>query len=219
MKPKIAVIVYHKNAELIYPKIWIDQFRATILGQSYRDFHIYEHNYGGGEYNIFYESQNKTFTNLLTYPCKTFVDSMNYLIDFCFDKMEYDYVFNTNVDDFYALNRIENQLIYLKSGYDVVASNFHLTRGESIIHSHRMNEQNIGVELSRNNNPIGHPVVAYSRNFWEKNKYYIPEEIPTEDLKLWQRSYKNGAKFAISPQFLLYHRIHEQSVCKNPNNR
>ena len=150
-------------------------------------------------------------------PVATFVDSMNYLLDEAFES-GCDYVFNTNIDDYFAVQRIERQLHFLNQGYDIVASNFHLVKDGTVYHSHRMNEQNIGLELERGNNPIGHPVVAYSRKFWENNKYN-PEEIPAEDLKLWQRAYKTGSKFIIMPDFLLFHRVHNQSVCQNPENR
>lgn len=216
-KPKIAIIVYHKNAEKLYPKTWIEQFRSSILNQTYKDFTILEHNYGADFFTIFKKEDNM---DTLSYQrhMPTFVHSMNYIINEAFSS-GYDYVFNTNIDDYYALNRIERQLMYLSCGYDIVASNFHLIRDDKIVHSHLMNTQNIKVELERNNNPIGHPVVAYNKSFWKKGFRYIPEEIPTEDLKLWQRSYKEGATFAVCPDFLLYHRVHNQSVCQNPNNR
>lgn len=211
-KPKIAIIVYHKNASSIYPEKWIEEFRSSILNQTYKDFDIFEIEYSGGDFRIF------TNSNWFSHKFNTFVDAMNHLLDVCFH-LNYDYVFNTNIDDYYALNRIERQLMYLSCGYDIVASNFHLIRDDKIVHSHLMNTQNIKVELERNNNPIGHPVVAYNKSFWKKGFRYIPEEIPTEDLKLWQRSYKEGATFAVCPDFLLYHRVHNQSVCQNPNNR
>lgn len=211
--------MYHKKAQELYPKEWIDKFRDSIVNQTYKDFIILEHNYGN-EKIANREDKFSIFPNsvFFTHPRGTFVHSMNDLLKEAFENQICDYVFNTNVDDYFAVNRIERQLIFLEQGYDVVASNFHLVRDGNVYHSHRMNEQNIGVELARNNNPIGHPVVAYNRKFWENNKY-IPEEIPMEDLKLWQRAYKNGAKFKILPDFLLYHRIHNQSVCQNPENR
>ena len=207
----MALISYHKRAQELYPKEWIDKYRNSILNQTYKDFDIFEVEYSGGSFRIF---ENSDF---FSHSFSTFVDAMNHLLDVCF-LHHYDYVFNTNVDDYFAVQRIERQLHFLNQGYDIVASNFHLVKDGTVYHSHRMNEQNIGLELERGNNPIGHPVVAYSRKFWENNRY-IPEEIPAEDLKLWQRAYKTGSKFIIMPDFLLFHRVHNQSVCQNPENR
>lgn len=215
MKPKIAIIVYHKNAGKIYPEAWVNQFRESILNQTYKDFHILEHNYGGEDWFIFDNAEKHG--HLRNDKKATFVDAMNELLDRAFNEYKYDYVFNTNVDDYYALNRIERQLPYLRAGHDVVASNFHLVRDDQIIYSHNFKGINIGAELEKENNPIGHPVVGYSKSFWEKHRY-VPEEIPKEDLRLWQRAYKDS-KFIILPDFLLYHRIHNNSVCQNKENR
>jgi len=219
-KPKVCIICYHKNAEKLYPETWIEQFRSSIFNQTYKDFIILEHNYGNEKVEK-REDKFSVFSNSIffTWPRPTFVHSMNDMLKEAFENQGCDYVFNTNIDDFYALNRIERQLMYLSCGYDIVASNFYLIRDDKIVHSHLMNTQNIKVELERNNNPIGHPVVAYNKSFWKKGFKYIPEEIPMEDLKLWQKSYKEGATFAICPDFLLFHRVHNQSVCQNPNNR
>lgn len=211
-KPKICVLCYHKNASKLYPEKWIDAYRQSVLNQTYKNFDIIENNYGGDNYKIF----DRDYFHPIIFS--TFVHCVNSMLDFCFNTVGYDYVFNTNVDDYYAINRIERQLLFLEQGYDIVASNFHLIRDDRIYHSHRMNEQNIALELSRNNNPIGHPVVAYSRKFWE-NKRYNPSEIPMEDMRLWQRAIKSGSKFIILPDFLLYHRVHNQSVCQNSENR
>ena len=70
---------------------------------------------------------------------------------------------------------------------------------------------NIKNELDSNHNVISHPSVAYSRNFWENNKYDITK-TPEEDLDLWKRASGENYKFYIIPEFLLTYRIHENQV-------
>lgn len=199
---KISLIAYHK-AVTQYPKQWIDEFSASILGQTYQDFDIFELNYGGGEERLF-ACSNFESKELLNHA-----EAMNYLIDKCFE-LGYDYTLNSNIDDIYALDRVEKQLPYMQQGYDVISSNFDLFNEEGTYHTHQFHNLNIRKELSKNHNIICHPVVAISKHFWSFNRYF-PHEIPFEDMKLWQRSI-GSFKFIILPEILLHHREHAKSV-------
>lgn len=207
---KQALIVYHKNAETIYPKAWIDQFRASILNQTSQDFDIYEFNYGGSQYRIF---ENSTFYSR---QHDNFVEVMNWLLEIIFDIKKYDYAFNSNIDDYYALDRFEKQIPYLKKGYGIVSSNFALINDAGIeTLRHQFDKLDIQKELDTNHNIIAHPAVAYSKDFWKFNRY-VPNEIPAEDLLLWKRGIEYHA-FIVLPECLLFHRIHNNSVCKSNN--
>lgn len=200
---KTALIVYHKNVQQ-YPKEWITKFTQSILNQTVREFDLFELNYGGGEKKIF---ENSLFFNE---KMPTFAHGMNFLISKGFEE-GYDVIFNTNCDDFYRTDRIEQQCKYLKMGYDVVSSNFSLIKDDIVTHTHFFDKMNIKQELEKNHNIICHPVVAFSKKFWGNNRY-IPGEIPFEDIKLWQRALKSGNGFIISPEILCYHRLHDNSV-------
>lgn len=202
---KVAVICYHKNAQQLYPAEWIAKYKHTIDNQDYNDIDIFECCYGGEKYQIF---PNSNFEHI-EFP--TFVHAMNYLIDKAFS-LGYDAVANTNVDDFYTMDRITRQIPYIKAGFDIVASNFTLIMPSGQQHQHKFHLLNIQTELYRNNNIIGHPVVMYSRRFWDKHRY-DPAEIPFEDMKLWQRAIRN-CRFTILPFNLLYHRSHDNAVSK-----
>lgn len=201
---KIALIVFHKNADKIYPKKWIDDFRDSILNQTNQNFDILELCYSDDYFNIF---DNSIFTKT-TYD--NHAQAMNRLIDIAFDVYSYDYAFITNVDDIYSLDRIEKQLPYLEQGYDIVSSNFSLFNDEGVFHTHEFDKLDIKKELSKNHNVICHPVVAMSKNFWRSNRYY-PHELPVEDLRLWQRSI-NSFRFIILPDVLCFHREHPNGV-------
>lgn len=204
-----AVVVYHKNLYDIYQERWVKEFKHSILNQTNKEFEIHELAYDGSSNRIFENSnyESKEFP--------TFVYALNYLLESF--RNDYDCIFNTNCDDTYALDRIEKQLLYIEQGYDIVSSNFSLVEDDKIIKTHSFEKLDIALELSNNHNCICHPVVAYSKNFLMNNRY-VPEQIPLEDLMLWQRTVKKF-NFIILPDVLCYHRLHEQSVCQNEENR
>jgi hypothetical protein len=202
MNNRLAIIVFHSQLTQ-YPKQWILDFSESILNQTYSDFDILEINYNGGEERIFASSIYESV------DLNNHAEAMNYLIDKAFAS-GYDFVFNANADDVFALDRIEKQLPYLEQGYDIVSSNFSLFNDKGVFHTHRFDKLNIRHELERNHNVICHPVVAYSKHFWSYNRYK-PELIPLEDMRLWQSSIRSF-RFIILPDVLLYHREHSNSV-------
>lgn len=208
---RIALLVYHKNAKNIYPAHWLEQFKHSILNQTYKGFEIFEVEYGNGDYRIFEESDYESK------ELPTFVDAMNYLLDKCFS-LGYDYCLNTNVDDIFDIYRVEKQLPFMRLKIDVISSNFSLIKDDIITHTHSFENLNIAIELNRDNNVICHPVVAISKAYWKDHRYF-PDQVPTEDLQLWQRGIKNGNTFVILPDVLCLHRLHSNSVCQNENNR
>lgn len=205
---KVILLCYHKNVNIIYPKEWIDKFRESVLNQTYKEFTVYECNYGGGMERIFDNSEYESK------KLPTFVDAMNHLIDKALLDGA-DVVANSNADDYFSLDRMEVQLNYMAKGFDIVSSNFCLVQDDLIIKSHDFASLNIKEQLNKNHNILGHPSIMYSRNFLLKNRY-VPNEIPLEDLLLWQRTIDNF-KFKIVPENLLFHRIHSNSVCQSGN--
>ena len=209
MSFNVAVISYHKNADKIYPAKWIDEYRNSIENQTFKDFDLFEIEYGGGDYRIFEKSlyESKAFP--------TFVHTLNYLLDELFEA-GYDCVLNTNCDDKYSNLWIEKTLPYIKNGYDLVTCNFYLMNDNGVYHTHNFEKLNIENELNKNNNIICHPGCCFNKTFWQRGNRYVPEEIPTEDLKMWQRGIKNS-KFIVIPDHLVYHRVHDNSVCQSQN--
>jgi len=205
---KTAFFCYHKNISAIYKKEWVDQYRDSILNQTYQDFKIFEVNYGGGEERIFEHSEFER----IEFP--SFVQCLNYLF-FRAIMAGYDCAANSNVDDFFSLNRLEKQLPFIENGYDIVSSNFSLIQEDKTIKTHSFDRLNLENELNNNHNIICHPSIIYSRKFMEENRY-IPEQLPLEDLMLWQRGIKKY-KFKILPEILCYHRVHDNSVCNSLN--
>lgn len=199
---KVGLVCYHKNLKQ-YPEKWIAEFKNSILNQTYKYYRIYEVDYGMGGNRIFENSDyhEHDFSN--------HAEAMNYIINEAFyDRC--DFVGNCNVDDTYANNRLEVQLEYAMVGMDIVSSNFTLFNESGNYHTHNFHNLDITNELKNNHNIICHPVVMYSSRFWLGNRYN-PNEIPTEDMNLWQRSmYKYN--FYITSDVLCYHREHSNSV-------
>lgn len=207
---RVALISYHKSLNALYPKAWIERHRKSVINQTYKNFDIYELNYGGGEERIFANS------SYAPQEFPTFIHAMNYLLDFLFNELNYDAVGNLNCDDWYDLKRLEKQLPFISQGFDIVSSNFALIRREKEFLRHRFHDKDIQKELDSGNNIIAHPAVIYSKNFW-KNMRYDPEEIPFEDMKLWKRALMMGHRIKIVEECLLFHTIHENSVCSSNN--
>jgi hypothetical protein len=145
---------------------------------------------------------------------------MNFIIGKAFED-GCDFVFNTNLDDYYDSKRIEKQLEKLKEGYDIVSSDFcyiEEINGEDRVTFYKNIKSNTDIKLNldRNHNVIAHPVVAYSKRFWDNNRY-LPQEIPLEDLNLWKRSFNSGFKFYIMDDVLLFYRLHGNQVTGGKN--
>jgi hypothetical protein len=216
---KLGVIFFHKNIREIYSERWIKKSVESMLNQSIKDFKIYEINYGSDNFSVteyFGNIANDVF--FISKPLKNHAEAMNFIIDEAFSD-GCDYVFNTNLDDCYHEERIEKQITKLKEGYDIVTSDFcymeEINSEDRITHYKNIrSDTNIEFNLSYGHNVIAHPVVAYSKKFWESNRYNI-DEIPMEDLRLWQRAIAHGSKFYIMDDVLLFYRLHSNQITGN----
>jgi hypothetical protein len=207
---KIGIIVFHKNIIDIYSKEWVDKCLDSLKNQTYKDLYFYEINYGGDEYRLIYDSK---FYNI---PKKNYAEAMNFIISEAFSD-GCDFIFNTNLDDYYREDRIEKQLYYLNLGYDIVSSDFcYINESNQFIENMIMSRfHDIKRNLKFNHNVISHPSVGMSRNFWSDNKNrYDVDKVPTEDLFLWKESIERDYKFYIVNEILLYYRIHNKQVSK-----
>jgi hypothetical protein len=109
---KLGVVFFHKNIQSIYQERWIKKCVDSILNQSTGEFSIYEINYGGEDFSIF-EGLRLENTHIFISEEKTnHAEAMNTIIDLAFED-GCDYVFNTNLDDYYELNRFEKQIEFL----------------------------------------------------------------------------------------------------------
>lgn len=214
----IGVIFFHKNVRSIYKERWIEKCIKSILHQDFPSFKIYELNYGDGDYSFIKKSGTKRKFEFYSSSFDNHADAMNFIITKAFED-GCDYVFNTNMDDFYSKDRISKQMKVLEQGYDIVSSDFCYVEeinGEDVITFYKKIKSfgDIAENIERGHNVIAHPCVAYSKNFWGKNRY-IAQQIPKEDLLLWKRGLDSGFKFFICDEVLLNYRLHTNQITGN----
>lgn len=217
---KIGVVVFHKDVWKIYQERWFRRSLDSMVNQTVKEVYFYEVNYGEDSTSFLsgYDIENLKFYHN---PLSNYAEAMNFIISEAFSD-GCDYVFNTNLDDFYREDRIEKQLELIQSGYDIVSSDFcyveeKIDRHGSVVdqvvqymHVWRTPEHIIGY-FRNGENIFAHPAVCYSKKFWEGNKY-DKDKVPQEDFHLWRESIEKGYKFAIHPEVLLYYRRHENQV-------
>ncbi len=212
MNPKVCFIIYHKNVQNYNPE-WIKKCVESIQKQTYKEFEVFELDYGNTNTQIYPDSHFSTF------ELDNHALAHNYLLDEAF-KLDFDYVCNVNVDDWFSLNRLEVQMKYMRAGFDVISSNFYNIDSEGrLMDQMWMSNLNLIEEANKGHNILAHPVLAYSRNFWTTCTKLDPDEVLFDYFKLWRRSFDSGNdyKFAIAPEFLLHYRIHNGKVSKQNN--
>jgi len=217
---KIGVILYHKDLSK-YSKAWVDKCITSLEMQTYQDFSVFELCYDDFPVKVSEYIERLPLFTLHMYehrPLLNHVHAQNYLLDTLFKVLDFDYVFNVNLDDFYDRRRIEYQLSMIERGYDLVASNFqHVEEGPNgydvFGYSFPAANYSVGEELLRGHNVVGHSSVCYSKKFWLTFGNYS-DSIPIEDLLLWQKAVKDGAIIGIYPEVLMYYRRHPQQICK-----
>ena len=95
--------IFHSNIQNLYPKGWVDKCINSTILQRERDFKIYEINYGGDDYSVFDEISYEQERDFYSKKLSNRSEAMNFIIDrVFFDGC--DFVFNTNLDDFYTPN-------------------------------------------------------------------------------------------------------------------
>lgn len=207
---KVGVVFFHQNILKIYEKRWIDKCIESMEHQTHQNLYFYELNYG--DCSTQFSKNSKFFDEKM----KNHSLGMNFIITKAFED-GCDYVFNTNMDDFYEFVRVESQLKYLEEGYDIVSSDFFEVDTDDKIKAYRHMASNGSIRgnLKINHNIVPHPAVAYSKQFWQdENNRYGEDDIPKEDLILWNKSIHNGYKFKIIGEPLFFYRRHTNQICK-----
>jgi hypothetical protein len=199
---KIALISFHKNIGR-YPEEWIDLYKESILNQTYNHFDIFELNYGGGEERIFENSE------FISTELKDHAEAHNFLLSHCFE-MGYDAILNTNVDDYYPLDRVEKQIREFDPEISVLSGNYtSFSEERREISTTSFHMMDIEKEFLKNHNIISHPSCGYSRKILEYKESLVSEQIPSDDFQMWKRLLNKGAKFKILPDVLMFYRISE----------
>lgn len=235
-----AVIIFHKNILNIYKKEWINQSIESVLDQNNIKFDIFEINYGNSNYSVLNDYKNK----LLKLNCGYFfysenfdnhVEAMVFLINKIFNEYKYKIIFNTNIDDYYDLNRFKSQVDCINDGFDVCSSLYEYIDSENNllnVYTHSdlkcgldndkkyLNTEDIKKRLIRGGNIINHSGVCITKKFWEsydsdRNLLRYRNDKPFEDFTLWRRALSSNIKISILNQILISYRIHSNQITTN----
>lgn len=214
-----AIILYHANARERYPQRWLDECIGSIKNQTEKCV-VLEMDYAGNNERL---CDTSVFINMIIdhnnadKKTKRHTGHSYAHNALCEAAIEYgaEYVFNTNIDDFYHYQRVEKQLEYLRQGYDVVSSNMtQINEDNEVLRADiRFSDMNIEEHAKKGHNVISHPACAYSKNFILNSGLLNPYEVPKDDFELWKRSF-GKFKFVIAPWTLHFYRIHSANVSK-----
>ena len=216
---KCCVIFFHKNIRKLYKQEWIDQCVDSILNQSYQNFDILEINYGDEEYSVLEDKKFSQKHIFFKENFQVYIEAMIFLLDQAFITRDYDYVFNTNLDDYYMKNRFERQLDFMeKNNFLLSSCNWYYIKEGKLIEKKliNINEKTLNT-LNNNENPINHSAVIFNKNFWfcldkNKNNLCYRDHKPCEDLTLWKRAYQNNISIGLQDEVLIHYRIHPNQV-------
>ncbi len=210
---KTCVIFYHSGITKIYKTEWIEKCINSILEQTYKDFYVYELNYGKDNINFsLYFSHLGERYKYFKVEQPNHAYAINFLLDEC-KKDKFSAVFNTNLDDYYHPERFQKQIEKIKQGYDLVSSNMQYVRDEQLAEHYKFHIHQDNIEgIIENENIIVHPVVCYGKKFISKLRYN-PDDIPEEDYTLWKKIYKDY-KIFILEDTLCYYRRHDNQITK-----
>lgn len=231
---KCAVIFFHKNLLKIYKENWIEKCINSVLNQSYSNFDILEVNYGNDDYSIFSNVKLKNKHLFFKKNYKTHTEAMTFLLNKGFSFYNYDIIFNTNLDDYYNLNRFEKQLECINNGYHLCSSLMNYIKENNSNQDILINEwssesysiksdeyyiekEKISKQLNKNHNVINHSCVCFSKEFWEgydkfNNLLRYRDDKPYEDLTLWTRAVNNNYNITIINEPLIEYRIHDNQI-------
>jgi hypothetical protein len=108
--------VYHNNN--YKNTAWINKCVNSIFSQSFCEFDIHELNYSNEDVFYFKNYIPKIKGNFFSYKkfLSNSLEAMNYLLEYCFNKLNYDIVFNIDLYDYYEHERFIYQLNEIEKG-------------------------------------------------------------------------------------------------------
>ena len=221
---EIAVIlpVYRKDkAE------YLRQSVASILHQTYRDFHLFVGVDGpvGDDLRDYLEIQERqSRASMEWFPeNRGLACALNDLLDICF-KEGYEYVARMDADDISMPDRLEKQMAYLEAHpeIDVVGGAIEEidengdSRNKTIIYPETPEACRA---FFAKRNPHAHPAVLFRKSFFNKlnGKKYRPEYRQNQDTMLWYDGMMAGTKHANIPDVVLKFRMTDSLFKKRRN--
>ena len=216
---KVGIIVYHSNLQEYISKEILEKCLNSILNQTFYMFDIIELCYDYEDNGSILDERFNKFKQIYQHKfLKNPNNALNYLLNKCFNELNYNIIFNINLDDYYDINRFAIQLqkiIYEQ--YDIVFSNYYQIKNNLINyvkpsfkdnHEDRTDEQTYyKIKIQQNKLKFNLSSMAITKNAWNKIKEI--KYIPTmESLLLLKECYKHKLEIHNCIEPLMYHRIH-----------
>lgn len=154
-----------------------------------------------------YEKINEKIKVLDLFKIKGKSNTLNKMLEFS----NYNYIAILDVDDIWEIDKLENQIKYLKTNYDVVGSKCQYFQDSDIIPP-------VGIgDVTNLDFYYGNPIINSSAIIKKELCFWDQTHEGLEDYDLWIRLKKQGKKFYNCDKILVKHRIHIKSAF-NTNN-
>lgn len=218
---KIGIIIYHKNLNNFINENIIEECLNSIRNQTFDIFDIIELDYGN---NIESKSIITNFKQKKIFYKKPFnnhINAMNYLLNKCFNELEYDIIFNINLDDIYDIHRFEYQLRkIIMDDYVLVGSNYKIFKNNKFgdinkdikltldFESETDEQSYLKLKINKKKCIIPLSSVCFTKESWDIIKKI--DKLPTlEMLLICKKIFSHNKKIHICKDFLLNYRIHD----------
>lgn len=228
---KIGVIIYHKNIFSYIKHEWIFECLESVYMQTFEEYDLIELNYGDDNTSILdiglFKDKKKIFYNK---ACNNHIEAMNFILNKTFNSLNYDVIFNINLDDIYHPCRFELQLEEVNKKYDLVSSNYLIfqnlkskiiERNINIVREcENKNEKDtlIKIKINKNKNIFPTSVLCFTARSWNKLKK-IPNLPGVEGLLICKKLLKNKIKISVCDEILLKYRIHNNQITSSIRNK
>ena len=222
---KIGIIIYHSNLKNYISDNILNDCINSIKNQTFDLFDILELDYSN---DIKSNKITSSFSQQIIYFKKYFknhINAMNYLLNTAFNKLDYDIIFNINIDDIYNIHRFEYQLKkILHDNYSVVASNYHIfnynnIKSINIIPNIDVENEQVYLKIKLQQNKL---IIPLSSFCFTKKSWNIIQKIdylPTlESILICKKLFKSNCKLHICNESLLHYRIHDNQISKKYRN-
>jgi glycosyltransferase involved in cell wall biosynthesis len=211
MNKNLAVLMsVYKNDQLHFLKLAIE----SILNQTYFKFDLFIKSDG------VLKKECKNYLLSLEDPRIVFKQrkenrglaiSLNEIIIDDILPKEYEYIARMDADDISELNRFEKQIDFLEINQEIDCLGTWAIEirenGEEYFKKKMPLNHEDCYKLFQIRDCLIHPSVMFRNTYFKKSGLYPEDTFFGEDTIMWAQGFKNGAKFANLPEFLIKFRI------------
>lgn len=224
MKNSVAVVL------CVYKNDTLDQFREmfdSLKEQTFKQFDVYLQQDGKIDKELEEYLDSLLKSEDLQYigkrdENKGFAYSLNEIIEYAFGRYEYEYIVRMDSDDICVPNRLEIQYDFMYKHQDIDIcggwiEEFNVDDGTKQLIKYPKLHEDILDHLKKRN-PMAHVTTFIRKSFFDKVGFYDPNKL-NEDLELWIRGFKKGAKYYNIQQNLVKVRTNNAFYSRRKNKK